>query len=262
MTIAETTTAPLLTKDEAQSLTDRIRKNAERLWSLVHQAYEGRAWEVLGYKSFGAYMGAEFDLSKSEGNRLVNQGRVIKAIAIASGVSEEQVPVSNRQARAITTEQATEIGQAVREVPVVERSAALREAIATRASTPAPETPTTGVGLHEDRLADNGDAGLAELAEDVDWEAEASHFRGPTDEEPGEKRPENFSPPAPVPAPTSSLKADQAARTLSRILALDPTEVAKAYMAASDDQLGVKRSEIVSAIASWTNDFVLELSPF
>ena len=131
MTIAETTTAPLLTKDEAQSLTDRIRKNAERLWSLVHQAYEGRAWEVLGYKSFGAYVGAEFDLSKSSGNSLVNQGRVIRAIATAAGVDENVVPVSARQARRITPQQAVAIGEAVREVPVIVRSAALREAIAT-----------------------------------------------------------------------------------------------------------------------------------
>ena len=267
-----TTTAPtvpeLLSKEDALALTVKIRQSGERLWSLLHQAYDGRAWEALGYKSFGVYVGAEFDLSKSSGNRLVNQGRVIRAIATAAGVDENVVPVSARQARRITPQQAVAIGEAVREVPVIERSAALREAIATRASTPAPETPTTGVGLHEDRPADNDDAGLAELAEDVDWEAEASRHRPEPEIVPeahdwqhdGAPVDERIVPPVPV--PTTALKADQAARTLSRILLLDPAEVARAYMAAPDDQLGIHHADVLVRLSTWANAFDLELEPF
>ena len=124
------------------------------------------------------------------------------------------------------------------------------------------------MGLHEDRPADNDDAGLAELAEDVDWEAEASRHRPEPEIVPeahdwqhdGAPVDERIVPPVPV--PTTALKADQAARTLSRILLLDPAEVARAYMAAPDDQLGIHHADVLVRLSTWANAFDLELEPF
>lgn len=45
---------------EARALTDRLRASAEETWDLVVEAYVGRAWAALGYRTWDAYCAGEF----------------------------------------------------------------------------------------------------------------------------------------------------------------------------------------------------------
>jgi len=42
-----------LSREEAQTLTERIRGNVQNLWELLAEAMEGGAWNALGY-TYGA----------------------------------------------------------------------------------------------------------------------------------------------------------------------------------------------------------------
>jgi len=74
-----------LTKQEAKALTDRIRDSIEKTYELVLRAYERKAWKALGYKTWEAYVQTEFDMSRRHSYRLLDQGRVIRAIEEAAG---------------------------------------------------------------------------------------------------------------------------------------------------------------------------------
>lgn len=45
---------------QARALTDRIKVAVEGTWLLIQEAYVSRAWHVLGYPSWDAYVDAEF----------------------------------------------------------------------------------------------------------------------------------------------------------------------------------------------------------
>ena len=65
---------------EARILTDNIKARAEELWHLLLHAYERGAHTALGYSSWGAYYEAEFGGKKSQAYRLLDSGRVVKAL--------------------------------------------------------------------------------------------------------------------------------------------------------------------------------------
>src|SRR5687768_8036370 len=73
-----------LSADEARALTDRIKDAADQLWTLLLEAHEGRAWEALGYTSWRDYAKSEFGIGQSHAYRLLDQGRVIRAVAAAA----------------------------------------------------------------------------------------------------------------------------------------------------------------------------------
>lgn len=73
--------------DEARDLTDRIKSHAESLWSLLLEAHDRQAWRALGYGSWRDYAQTEFGMSQAHAYRLLDQGRVIREIEAASGVS-------------------------------------------------------------------------------------------------------------------------------------------------------------------------------
>lgn len=97
---------PDLTPDEAQTLTAKIKAHISQAWVLICEAHERRAHLALGYATFGEYVGAEFDLSRSRAYQLIDQGRVIRELADAAGVStsvdtEQFTPVTEAEARDI-----------------------------------------------------------------------------------------------------------------------------------------------------------------
>lgn len=129
-------------RDYAEKLTRQIKSAADDLWSLLLQAWESKAHVSMGYRTWGAYIEGEFDFSRQQSYRLVNQGQVIRQLREAGGVSpmgdnSRGVTVSEREARAI----APVIGAVVDEVresvgagvPVVE---AVRLAVETHRSGP------------------------------------------------------------------------------------------------------------------------------
>ena len=93
-----------MTKAEAKRVTKAIQQTADDLWHLLRDAHDGRAWAVLGYDSWNAYVRAEFDMARQNAYRLVAQGQVIKAIeaaapdAAVSRARDTRPPVSARQA--------------------------------------------------------------------------------------------------------------------------------------------------------------------
>lgn len=73
-----------ITPDQARALTDRIRDAVEATWALLLEAHEQRAWAALGYSTWAEYVGAEFDMGRQYSYRLLDQGRVIRAIEEAT----------------------------------------------------------------------------------------------------------------------------------------------------------------------------------
>jgi transposase-like protein len=85
-----------LSADEARALTDRIKADAETLWGLITEAYLGRAWIALGYKTWDVYCIKEFGstrlrLPREERTEMVaslrQSGLSIRAIASATGAA-------------------------------------------------------------------------------------------------------------------------------------------------------------------------------
>lgn len=78
-------TATLLDKADATALTQRIRTAAEGVRDMLLEAHDRQAWKALGYNSWSAYVRGEFDMGRAHSYRLLNHGRVIKAIGDATG---------------------------------------------------------------------------------------------------------------------------------------------------------------------------------
>lgn len=87
-----------LDRDEAERLTQRIREAAEQTWRLLEEAHDRRAWAALDYETWADYVGTEFGMGRAHAYRLLDQGRVIRAIEEASGVSP-MGDISEREAR-------------------------------------------------------------------------------------------------------------------------------------------------------------------
>ncbi len=84
----------VLSREEARSLTDEVKLDAERLWRKLVELYEGGAHEVLGYSSWRAYYAAEFGGDGSRGDQLLRAGRVMDVIGPG-----ENLPANDSQAR-------------------------------------------------------------------------------------------------------------------------------------------------------------------
>lgn len=87
-----------LSRDEARSLTDEVKHDAERLWRKLVELYEGGAHEVLDYDSWGAYFKAEFGGSKSKAYQLLSSGQIVKELE-RGAVSDLKLPANHEQAR-------------------------------------------------------------------------------------------------------------------------------------------------------------------
>ena len=86
--------------EQAARLTERIKSSIDNLWELIVEAHDGKAWKALGYESWKGYVTKEFAMSESYSYRLIDKGKVIKALSAAtqdSPIGE----VSEYQARRI-----------------------------------------------------------------------------------------------------------------------------------------------------------------
>jgi len=101
-----------LSKDEARSLTDEVKHDAERLWRKLVELYDGGAHRALGYSSWGAYFKAEFGGSQSRGYQLLDAGRALELVAQSTTV--DSLPRNEAQARELA--------------PLLDRPDELREA--------------------------------------------------------------------------------------------------------------------------------------
>jgi hypothetical protein len=85
-----------LTADEALAVTAKIKAYAGTAWLLLYAAHERKAYKALGYKSWEAYVRAEFDIGRSHSYRLLSQAKVVLEIAEMSPMGD--IP-NERQAR-------------------------------------------------------------------------------------------------------------------------------------------------------------------
>jgi hypothetical protein len=88
-----------MTPDEARLLTDDIKVALSFIWELVRQAWDGHAWEALGYESWSDYCRTEFpdrpQISREARPELIaamrEAGMSLRAIEAATGLSKSTV---------------------------------------------------------------------------------------------------------------------------------------------------------------------------
>lgn len=85
----------MLSPEEARSLTDEVKRDAETLWRKLVRLYKGQAHTALKYGSWGEYFESEFGGSRRHGYELLNAGKVLDAVR--HGALEP--PANERQAR-------------------------------------------------------------------------------------------------------------------------------------------------------------------
>jgi hypothetical protein len=93
-TAAEPAVGPL-DRETARKLTDEARQDARRLWLKLVDLYDREAHLALGYSSWEAYFRAEFGGQKSHAYRLLDAGRVAKAL----GLADAEAVINESQAR-------------------------------------------------------------------------------------------------------------------------------------------------------------------
>lgn len=99
-------------KEQARTLTDRIKVAVEGTWLLIQEAYTSRAWAALGYSNWDTYCSEEFGatrlrLPREERQEVVaslrESGLSIRAIVAATGVSDKTVSRDLREVSESTT---------------------------------------------------------------------------------------------------------------------------------------------------------------
>lgn len=85
--------------EQARLLTDQIKGHAEVMWHMFLKAYEGGAHKALGYSSWGDYFEKEFGGHHRHAYRMLDAGRVVRAIEDASDQLVTEVRPTESQAR-------------------------------------------------------------------------------------------------------------------------------------------------------------------
>jgi hypothetical protein len=123
---------PNLTAAEARKLTDDIKASVERVWALLLEAHDRKAWAALGYGSWREYAMAEFGMSQSYAYRMLDQGRVIREIEAAAGSPIGEI--SEYEARDLKPHLklvADRVREEVANVPPEQVESVVREVVAT-----------------------------------------------------------------------------------------------------------------------------------
>src|SRR5579859_716156 len=76
-----------LGQEEAEVLTERIRHTSGQVCMLLLEAYERRAATALRYQTWAQYVLKEFGMSRPRSYELLEQARVLRAVAAATGMS-------------------------------------------------------------------------------------------------------------------------------------------------------------------------------
>lgn len=76
----------MLSEEEARSLTTTIQHLEVQAWFLLSEAHDRQAWAALGYDSWKEYVTAELQMSEARSYQLLDQAKVMRAIASVDGV--------------------------------------------------------------------------------------------------------------------------------------------------------------------------------
>ncbi len=205
----------LLTKDEAEQLTAKIKSYAGVICQLVKEAHDKQAWRAMGYGTWAAYCKAEFDYSRSYSYRLIGHVNKLLELSAAAGIDEEVSPMGDtlteRATRDLDMDQVTEaVREAVRAIPadadVSTRADLVNEIIAHLPTNeaaepgqgsaldpaPVPDTSTDAPSPPDDELVDGTGGPAAPGATPGPDDATAAVSEPPADE------PERVALPAPA----------------------------------------------------------------
>ena len=90
-----------LTKPEAEQLTTWIKQDLEAAWGKLTFARTHNAQKALGYGTWEEYVKTEFSMSRQHSYRLLDQGKVIAAIAKVLSPVGDTPQITEHQARRI-----------------------------------------------------------------------------------------------------------------------------------------------------------------
>jgi hypothetical protein len=131
-----------LDRAAAEDLTRRIRVAADEVWSLLCEAHELRAWEVLGYETWEGYVRGEFDMSRSRSYQLLDQGRIVREIEAAASTDVDISEADARDIKSDLAEVVDEVRDATAGLPPEKRKAAAREVVKAKRKEPKSRPPT------------------------------------------------------------------------------------------------------------------------
>ena len=94
-------TQHIMTKEEAQDITESIQSTAIATCVLLQRAHDQQAWKALGYDTWSDYINNEFKFSRARSYQLLAQGAVIKGISEASNTD---VYLTEKEAKVIKKE--------------------------------------------------------------------------------------------------------------------------------------------------------------
>lgn len=219
------------TEDEARRLTADIKAWAGTLWVKLKYAHDGKAYKAMGYSTWVDYLRDEFDISKSQGYRLLAHARTMDQLADAAGLYKASPigDIPEGQTRGIDLRSvADEIADQVHQLPH-DATDAERAAIVTKVIEEHRTTTETSTSI---------DADTGEILSESPTDAPVPPSGEPVDDAPGD--PEGSAPSgssghldeddAPLSPAMQRLKfAGIATRALGtvreRLLPLDPAEV-------------------------------------
>jgi hypothetical protein len=121
-----------LSRAEALSLTERIRRGQQSVCALLLEAHDGKAATALGYASWAAYAREEFGLSRSRSYELLDQGRIALQLQLAAGTSTPP-PLSAYaalQVKPFLTEVLREVKQRIADAGSVQAEGVVLEVVA------------------------------------------------------------------------------------------------------------------------------------
>jgi hypothetical protein len=75
-----------LTRDGAKRLVAQINELGTDMCKLLQQAKDGRAWEALGYDSWGAFVAEEIGMTRQHANQLLSDNSLRNSLKINEGV--------------------------------------------------------------------------------------------------------------------------------------------------------------------------------
>jgi hypothetical protein len=76
-----------LDEADARALTEQIKHATRQVCMLLYEAHRGRAWLALGYATWDQYVQSELGLSRTRSYELLDQGKVLRAVMAAAGIS-------------------------------------------------------------------------------------------------------------------------------------------------------------------------------
>lgn len=174
MTLVDATTGEVLasmTPAEARSLTETIKASVDTLWTLLRESYDREAWRALGYGSWREYATTEFGMSKSRAYQLLDQARVIAAIADASDSTDVEITeAAARDLKPVLQEAVAAVKEAVADAPSPEQKQErvrqalddLRDTLVEERKPKAP-APTAATGEIADFIDSGSDVQVARL---------------------------------------------------------------------------------------------------